>query len=206
MKRLSTLSALVGSLLMAGTLGVACSHQQHASSPPVTGTSSLLRPELGTSTAMGPSDPTRKPDVPVTKAPPIEPVPTLAHPPAGPAPGNGTPAPTAAEIPKPPSGSPTPPDTPNPLPAQPPATNEPLPQPAPVQPQPIAPPPPTTMPAPTTPPSMMPMQGADGGLTVPPAPGDAQVPPRPPTPRDAAAPPTPPTTPPRLPGGDGGIH
>jgi hypothetical protein len=201
MKRLSTLTALVGSLVMAGAMGVACSHQRPTTADPASPATPAVHHHLGESTAMGPSDPNAELQLPQTKAPPIENVPTLSHAPTGPAPTNGTPAPTSAETAKPPSPSPTAPEVANPIPAQP----------APVAPVPSPTPPPTTMPAPSMPPSMVPMNAEpmqlrmDAGTVPPtPSPRDGGAPP---PPRDASPPPTPPTTPtPRLPARDGGIR
>ena len=197
MKRLSSISAIVGSLVMASAFGVACSTSHNRDED-------TLGPPLGQSTAGGPSDPTAPtPAPPTTEAPPVERVPMLSHPPTGPAPV-GAPAPTAAETFEPPSPSPTPPDTANP---------------APVAPVPTA-PPATPMPAPSVPPSMIPMGETsgvpaepfqarlDGGLPVVPQPVDAGVP----APvrdagpgtigRDAGSRVPPPTTP----TGDGGVR
>src|SRR5262245_49762583 len=79
MKRTSTIAALVGSLTMASAFGVACSHNKRAAPD----RSPALEPPLGTSTAMGPTDPTHSTEVPQTPAPPLEPVPTLTPPPTG---------------------------------------------------------------------------------------------------------------------------
>jgi len=167
MKRLSMIGTLVGSLLTASALGVACTHQQQRREPPP-------RP-LGESTAMGPSDPTHPLEVPQTQAPPLEEVPTLSEPmatpigdPAGPpppitpipapqpAPTTPVVAPVATPTPgttaprPPPPANPTPAPTPTPAPAP---TPPPAPTPAPPVTQ-----PPVTGPAPSVPPSMMPMQ------------------------------------------------
>jgi hypothetical protein len=184
MKRLSTIVALVGSLLMAGAFGVACSHQQRGAAA-----DQPTRP-LGQSTAMGPSDPTHELEVPQTNAPPVERVPTLSSTPQAtptpvttipaPTPAPAAPAPTAVPVPVTPippgQGTPAPAPSPTPAPGP-----EPTPTPPVTPPPPTTPPPPSTMPAPSVPPSMMPMEaqpmhGADAGTRPVPAPSpDAGV-------------------------------
>jgi hypothetical protein len=212
MKRLSTIVALVGSLTMAGAFGVACSHNKRVAPD----RSTALQPPLGTSTAMGPSDPTLELEVPQQEAPPLEHVPTLSPSTESGSPAT-LPAPTSAETVEPPSPSPTSPPTTNatqqPIttvpvpaptappvpsqPAEPPRGNQPVaptpPPPTTPAPQPSPTPPTTPGPAPSTPPSMMPMQARmDGGIAPPPPPPAGPDAGPITSPRDAGGSPTPP--------------
>jgi hypothetical protein len=177
MKRLSTIVALVGSLLTAGAFGVACSHQQRSAPR-----DPAVRP-LGESTAMGPTDPTHELEVPQTNAPPVERVPTLSTP-TQPTTAPITTVPAPAQTPVAPTQNPTAQPVPVPVTPIPPAEGTPPPAPSPsptppgspppvTTPPPATPPPPSTMPAPSVPPSMMPMQGADAGVGAPPPPTPA---------------------------------